>query len=58
MTEMFNCCVQCQEFWTCRKRAENLQKNKPAICCASCGNFELCKIVAEKLKDDSQSLTR
>ncbi len=57
MTDMFNCCVQCLEFWTCVKRAENLQKDRPASCCDSCGNFELCRIVAEKLKDDPQSPT-
>ena len=48
----FDCCVQCHEFWTCKKRAEDIKKGIPTACCNSCANLELCKIVIDKIKDN------
>lgn len=58
MPETFDCCVQCQAFWTCRVRAENMEKGQRNACCSSCMNFELCRMVLSKLKDTSKDPIR
>jgi len=58
MSTTFNCCVQCQNFWTCKRRIENYTKEETSFCCDSCNRFDICKIVAEKLKVDAQGVTQ
>ncbi len=58
MSSAFNCCVQCQDFWTCKRRMKNYEKEERSSCCDSCSKFDICAIVSEKIKKDTQDVTQ